>query len=196
MRVCPGSSSALLAILFSLPLAPVDTTEPIKLEIPQLQMNVDPDTAVVISTSEVDQLLVHVGKQPTQVTPGSIYAKLNTDAANMIMTTTTTADGILCKLDLGHREGFRLRKGRNSVEFSFTDLRQRVHYASFLLQTSDADTGMLKGKRPPITPERAGGDKYAVIVGIARYGDTSGGITSLQFADRDAQDFRSFLQSP
>jgi Caspase domain len=196
MRVCQGASYALLTILFSLPLAPVDTTEPIKLEIPQLQMNVDPDTAVVISTSEVDQLLVHVGKQPTQVTPGSIYAKLNTDAANMIMTTTTTADGILCKLDLGHREGFRLHKGRNSVEFSFTDIRQRVHYASFLLQTSDVDTGAPKGKRPPITPERSGGDKYAVIVGIARYADTSGGITSLQFADRDAQDFRTFLQSP
>jgi uncharacterized caspase-like protein len=42
----------------------------------------------------------------------------------------------------------------------------------------------------------AGAAKFAVVVGIARYSDSSGGITSLQFADRDAQDFRDFLLSP
>jgi hypothetical protein len=196
MRFYAGISCALLAITLSLPLSPADNTEPITLEIPQLQMQVDPDGGVMIPSSNVDQLLVHLAKRPSQVTPGSIYAKVNTDAANMIMTTTTMADGILCKLDLGHREGFRLRKGRNSVEVSFTDLMQRVHYASFLLQTQDIDTSAPKGKRPAITPERSSGDKYAVVVGIARYSDPTGGITSLQFADRDAQDFRDFLLSP
>jgi hypothetical protein len=196
MRFYSGTSCALLVITLSLPLSPADNTEPITLEIPQLQMNVDPDGGVMIPSSDVDQLLVHLAKRPSQVTPGSIYAKVNTDAANMIMTTTTMADGILCKLDLGRREGFRLRKGRNSVEVSFTDLMQRVHYASFLLQTQDVDTSAPKGKRPAITPERSAGDKYAVVVGIARYSDPTGGITSLQFADRDAQDFRDFLLSP
>lgn len=196
MRLHSGLSSALLAISLSLPLGPADNTEPITLEIPQLQMQVDPDTGVIIPSPDLDQLLIHVRKRPGQVTPGSIYSKVNTDAANMIMSTTTMADGILCKLDLGHREGFRLRKGRNSVEVSFTDLMQRVHYASFLLQTSDTDTTPPGRKRAPITPERSAGDKYAVVVGIARYSDSSGGITSLQFADRDAQDFRNFLLSP
>jgi uncharacterized caspase-like protein len=195
MRLCSGVAAALFAILL-LPFPAVDTTEPIILEIPQLQVQVDPDGAVVIPSSDVDQLLIHVTKVPTQITPGSIYAKVNTDAANMIMTTTTMADGLLCKLDLGHREGFRLRKGRNSIEVSFTDLRQRVHYASFLLQTSD--TPAPDRKRGSITPDRASAaaDKYAVVVGIARYSDPSGGITSLQFADRDAQEFRDFLLSP
>ena len=194
MRFNSGVSSALLAILLYLPLSPADNTEPITLEIPQLQIQVDPDSGVVIPSADLDQLLIHVSKRPSQVTPGSIYAKVNTDAANMIMTTTTMADGILCKLDLGHREGFRLRKGRNSIEISFTDLMQRVHYASFLLQTSE--TPAPDRKHPSITPDRAAGDKYAVVVGIARYSDSSGGITSLQFSDRDAQEFRDFLLSP
>jgi uncharacterized caspase-like protein len=194
MRFYSGVSSALLAIFLFLPVGAADNSEPITLEIPQLQLQVEPDTAVVIPSSDVDQLLIHVGKRPGQVSPGTIYTKINTDAANMIMTTTTMADGILCKLDLGHREGFRLRKGRNSVEVSFTDLMQRVHYASFLLQTSD--TAAPDRKHVSITPDRAAADKYAVVVGIARYSDSSGGVTSLQFADRDAQEFRDFLLSP
>ena len=187
-------SLALFVILLFLPLTAADNSEPITLEIPQFQLQLEPDGAVVIPSSDVDQLLIHVGKRPGQVSPGTIYTKVNTDAANMIMTTTTMADGILCKLDLGHREGFRLRKGRNSVEVSFTDSMQRVHYASFLLQTSD--TAAPDRKRVSITPDRAAADKYAVVVGIARYSDSSGGITSLQFADRDAQEFRDFLLSP
>jgi hypothetical protein len=195
MRLYSAISTALLATWLFLPLGPADNAELITLEIPQLQMQVDPDSSVVIPSAEVDQLLIHVTKRPSQVAPGTIYVKVNTDAANMIMSTTAMADGILCKLDLGHREGFRLRKGRNSIELSFTDIMQRVHYASFLLQTSDVTP--TDRKRISITPDRAtAGDKYAVVVGIARYSDTSGGITSLQFADRDAQEFRDFLLSP
>jgi Caspase domain len=169
--------------------------EPITLEIPQFQLQVEPDGSSVIPSADVDQLLVHVNKRPTQISPGTIYTKVNTDASNMIMTTTTTGDGILCKLDLGHREGFHLRKGRNSVEVSFTDLIQRVHYASFVLQTSDE--GVPNRIRVSITPDRAAvGTKYAVVVGIAHYSDAAGGVISLQYADRDAQSFRDFLLTP
>jgi hypothetical protein len=195
MRFCAFLSYSFLAVMLLLPARAADNpVEPITLEIPQLQMQVDPEGAVVIPSADVDQLLIHVGKRPGQVNPGSIYTKLNTDASNTIMTTTALADGILCKLDLGHREGFRLRKGRNSVEVSFTDSMQRVHYASFLLQTQD--NAVPDRKKISITPDRPSVAKYAVVVGIARYSDTAGGITSLQFADRDAQDFRDFLLSP
>jgi uncharacterized caspase-like protein len=169
--------------------------EPINLEIPQLQLQVEPEGAVMIPSTDVDQLVIHVGKRPNQVNPGSIYTKLNTDASNMIMTTSAMADGVLCKLDLNHQQGFRLRKGRNSLEVSFTDSMQRVHYASFLIQMQD--TTPSDNKRISIKPDKApSADKYAVIVGIARYADTAGGVTSLQFADRDAQDFQEFLLSP
>ena len=184
----------LLAILFLSPAKAIDNAEPITLEIPQLQLSLGPDSATVISSADIDQLLIHVGKRPGQVSSGSIFTKINTDAANTIMTTTSLSDGILCKLDLAHRAGFRLHNGRNSVEVSFTDSMQRVHYASFLLQTSD--NAAPDRKRPSITPDRASADKYAVVVGISHYSDTAGGLTSLQFADRDAQQFRDFLLSP
>jgi len=195
MRFCAFLSYAFLAVLLLLPAQAADApAEPITLEIPQLQMQLEPESAVVVPSADVDQLLIHVGKRPGQVNPGSIYTKLNTDASNIIMTSTALADGVLCKLDLGHREGFRLRKGRNSVEVSFTDSMQRVHYASFLIQTQD--NAAPDRKKISMTPDRAPADKYAVVVGIARYSDTANGITSLQFADRDAQDFRDFLLSP
>ncbi len=168
--------------------------EPITLEIPQLQLQVEPEGAVLVPNTDVDQLVIHVGKRPNQVNPGSIYTKLNTDASNMIMTTSAMADGVLCKLDLNHQQGFRLRKGRNSFEVSFTDSMQRVHYAAFLIQTQDSAPS--DNKRISIKPDKVpAADKYAVIVGIARYADTAGGITSLQFADRDAKDFQEFLLS-
>jgi len=189
-------SIAAISIAVLLPGNAADTgAEPITLEIPQLQLQVEPEGAVIIPSTDVDQLVIHVGKRPNQVNPGSIYTKLNTDASNMIMTTSAMADGVLCKLDLNHQQGFRLRKGRNSFEVSFTDSMQRVHYASFLIQTQD--TTPSDNKRISIKPDKApSADKYAVIVGIARYADTAGGVTSLQFADRDAKDFQEFLLSP
>jgi hypothetical protein len=185
---------ALFAILLLVPVFAADNSEPITLEIPQLQLQLEPDSAAVIASADLDQLLIHVGKRPSQVSSGTIFTKINTEAANTIMTTTSMTDGILCKLDLGHRAGFQLHAGRNSVEVSFTDSMQRIHYASFLLQTSDNPRGTRP--RPSAAPELASADKYAVIVGISHYSDSAGGLTSLQFADRDAQQFRDFLFSP
>jgi uncharacterized caspase-like protein len=194
IRSYAGVLSALFAILLLLPAFAADNSEPITLEIPQLQLQLEPDSAAVIASADLDQLLIHVGKRPSQLSSGTIFTKINTESANTIMTTTSMTDGILCKLDLGHRAGFQLHPGRNSVEVSFTDSMQRIHYASFLLQTSDSPRGTRP--RPSAAPERASADKYAVIVGISHYSDSAGGLTSLQFADRDAQQFRDFLFSP
>jgi uncharacterized caspase-like protein len=196
-RIGAALSLTLLSVALLFPATAADITEPITLEIPQMQLQLEPNSAAVITSTNFDELLIHVAKSPTQVSPGTLYAKINTQAANMIMTTTTMSDGILCKLDLSHHDGFRLQPGRNSIEISFSDLMKRVHYASFLLQSSDTTTTRNQ-KRASITPDRpvAGADKFAVVVGIARYSDTAGGVTSLQFADRDAQDFRDFLLSP
>jgi hypothetical protein len=194
LGACFLLTSLCVALLF--PATAADIAEPITLEIPQMQLQLEPNSAAVIASTDFDQILIHVTKSPTQLTPGSLYAKINTQAANMIMTTTTMSDGILGKLDLTHHEGFHLQPGRNSIEVSFTDLMKRVHYASFLLQTEDKS--IANRKRISITPDRpvAGADKFAVVVGIARYSDTASGLTNLQFADRDAQDFRDFLLSP
>jgi uncharacterized caspase-like protein len=109
------------------------------------------------------------------------------------MTTTSTTDGILCKFDLGHRAGFRIHPGRNSVEVSFTDQMERVHYASFLLQTAEKTPAKV---RVNITPDRAAAEKFAVVVGISRYANASSGFSNLKYADQDAQSVRDFLLSP
>jgi hypothetical protein len=197
MRICAVFLVVLASVALLFPATAADIIEPITLEVPQIQLQLEPDTAAVIASTDFDQVLIHVAKSPSQISPGTVYAKINTQAANTIMSTTSMSDGILCKLDLAHHDGFRLHPGRNSIEVSFTDLRQRIHYASFLLQTSEATTAR-DTKRAAIVPDRpvTGADKFAVVVGIARYSDTTGGLTNLQFADRDAQDFRDFLLSP
>ncbi len=192
-RLHPGLLIALLAILVLLPASAADITEPITLEIPQLQLQLEPNSAAVISSPDFDQVLIHIAKRPGQVDYGTIFSKINTESANIVMTTTSTADGILCKFDLGHRAGFHLHPGRNSIEISFNDQMERVHYASFLLQAAEKAPARPKVN---ITPDRAAAEKFAVVVGISRYANSSSGFSNLKYADRDAQAVRDFLLSP
>jgi uncharacterized caspase-like protein len=186
----------LLGILVFLPATAADINEPITLEIPQLQLLLDPNSSNVIASPDFDQVLVHIARHSGQVNYGSIYSRVNTESANIVMTTTSTADGILCKLDLGHRAGFRLHPGRNSIEVSYNDQMERVHYASFLL---DAPLPVAKrgipAPRPAITPDRAAAEKFAVIVGVSHYANSGTGFSNLKYADQDATSFRDFLLS-
>ena len=193
---------ALAGILVFLPATAADINEPITLEIPQLQLLLDPNSANEIASPDFDQVLVHIARHSGQVNYGSIYTRVNTESANIVMTTTSTTDGILCKLDLGHRAGFRLHPGRNSIEVSYNDQMERVHYASFLLE---APLPVMPAGRPgsrgvapqhPITPDRAAAEKFAVIVGVSHYANSGIGFSNLKFADQDAKSFRDFLLSP
>jgi len=190
---------ALAGILVFLPATAADINEPITLEIPQLQLLLDPNSASQIASPDFDQVLVHIARQ---VNYGSIYTRVNTESANIVMTTTSTTDGILCKLDLGHRAGFRLHSGRNSIEVFYNDQMERVHYASFLLvapqPVGPAGRPGNRGIAPqhPITPDRAAAEKFAVIVGVSHYANSGVGFSNLKFADQDAKSFRDFLLSP
>jgi hypothetical protein len=108
------------------------------------------------------------------------------------MTTSATETGIACDLDLTRRQGFRLKIGRNSVEIAVQDRRGRVRYASFLLEQSvqAADT------RNSLPVLAASGERYALVVGVARYRTAAAGLKNLAFADRDAAALRDFLTSP
>jgi uncharacterized caspase-like protein len=202
LRLYSASFLALLAILILLPASAADITEPIILEIPQLQMQMEPNSAAVISSPDFDQVLIHINRRPGQVNYGTIFSKVNTESANIVMTTTSTADGILCKLDLVHRAGFRIHPGRNSIEVSFSDQMERVHYASFLLEATPpgkpGSRGVIANPTPraPILPERAAAEKFAVVVGISRYANASTDFSNLKYADEDAKSVRDFLLSP
>jgi uncharacterized caspase-like protein len=199
-RLYLGSFLALLAFLIFLPASAADFAEPITLEIPQLQLQLEPNSAAVIATPDFDQVLIHIARHPGQVNYGTIYSKINTESANIVMTTTSTTDGILCKFDLGHRAGFRMHPGRNSIELSFNDQMERVHYASFLLEAAPpAGKPGTRGTvtpHAPITPDRASAEKFAVIVGVSHYANSGEGFSNLKFADQDARSVRDFLMSP
>jgi uncharacterized caspase-like protein len=185
--------AAVLAALAFLPANADDGSEPIVLQIPQLEFNLDANLAATIETPNFDAMAIRISRNPQQVSYGSIYSKINTESANIVMTVTSDADGILCKFDLGHRAGFRMHPGRNSVELEYKDGMERVHYASFILQTEEKP---VVTRHASITPERAAAAKFAVVIGIAQYQNSGNGLANLQFADRDAKDFRDFLLSP
>jgi len=186
----------LLGILVFLPATASDFNEPITLEIPQLQLLLDPNSATTIASPDFDQVLVHIARHAGQVNYGSIYSKVNTESANIVMTTTSTEDGILCKLDLAHRAGFRIHPGRNSIEVSYNDRMERVHYASFLLEVPEpVEKRGIPAPRRPITPDRPAAEKFAVIVGVSHYANSGAGFSNLKYADQDALAFRDFLLS-
>jgi len=164
-------------------------------------MQMEPNSAAIISSPDFDQVLIHINRRPGQVNYGTIFSKVNTESANIVMTTTSTTDGILCKLDLVHRAGFRIHPGRNSIEVSYSDQMERVHYASFLLEAASpggkpGSRGMTVTPRAPILPERAAAEKFAVVVGISHYANASSDFSNLRYADEDAKSMRDFLLSP
>lgn len=188
--------SILLAVFLcvvTLDTAPAESPADVWLEIPELQFKLDGNGAALLTSISVDSFSVHINKQPGQINYGSITAKINTESANIVMTTLSTASGVVCHFDLNRQGGFRLHPGRNSVEIAYLDRWQRLHYASFLLQATDNPGGMPQPKK---RPESLTAEKYAVIVGVARYQNAGRGLSSLRFADRDAESLRDFLLSP
>jgi uncharacterized caspase-like protein len=166
------------------------------LQIPEQSATVRPNGSLALSSPKISFLQIRIYTASTgHVSYGSIHVKINTEAANPLMTLTGTAEGILCNLDLNRRGGFEIGPGRNSVEIEFADHRQRIHYASYLLILPDANE--LQARLPPSQPPtRLTGDKYAVVIGISKYQRGGSGLNNLRYADRDAQDFLKFLKSP
>ena len=201
------SMVAILAILFVLqqerrvpspaPVPPAkeasSASSTFALEIPAVGLQMEGDTAASIPHTDFDRFRIRIRRQPTQVTYGNIFAKVNTESANIVMTTSSTADGIVCDFDLTRRAGFRFQPGRNSVEIEIKDRSMRRFYSSFLVQTAAAGQDSLVASTGAV--ESVGGQKYAVIVGVSRYEHAAEGIPDLRFADRDAAAFRDFLTS-
>jgi hypothetical protein len=139
-------------------------------------------------------LRIVIPHQPTEMSYGSIFAKVNAESANVILQVKSTQEGIVCELDLARRGGFRLHPGRNSVEIAFFDGRHRLRYASFLLETLRQEPDSALPRYGP--PDPPHGRIYGVVVGIAKYRSAGPGLPNPKFADRDAQDFYDFLISP
>src|SRR5215471_16895162 len=162
------------------------------LEIPELQIQVGPDDSKVLSSDRISYFQIHIPGRG--INSGTVHARINAESANMIMTMTGTADGILCNFDLKRRGGFEIKPGRNSVEIEYTDHYLRVHYASYLLIVpGEAAEAVIPRRTRPLA---SAGTTYAVVVGISKYLHAGAGLQNLKYADRDAQAFLDFLKSP
>lgn len=188
---------AFLALVGAMLLSPFGMPEPAEslftLEIPEMNLVLVGDSGGQIPEAEFHTFRIVIRKAPQQIDYGSVVSKINTESANIIMQVSGVGANVVCTFDMTMHAGFRLQPGRNSVEVVVRDIRKRVFYASFLLT--------IGGKGRPVVaaaggqPENLrGAEKYAVVVGVARYKDPA--IPSLRFADRDASGIRDFLLSP
>jgi hypothetical protein len=177
-----------------------DTSVPSEmwLEIPEMNGRVEANGFAELQAlpqNGLSSLRLHLSaKQSGDISYGAVHTKINTEAADSVTTKRSTSDGVLCDFDLRHwGGGFNLQPGRNSVEVYYSDRYQRIHYASFLMQFGgQTSTPAQRAKTGP--PERAPGEKYAVIIGISKYSDSK--IPQLKYARTDAESIVAFLKSP
>jgi hypothetical protein len=165
------------------------------LEIPSQHLRVEANQAAVLAPESIPLLLVHLGRQPQDVAYGRVTTRLNAEVANIVSTQRAAEEGIICSLDLTRNSAFALRPGRNSVEVTYKDHWNSIHYTSFvlqLLQKQDASqsrrfVGHSGG--PPF----AGRRRFAVVVGVAKYKFGGSGLQNLPYADSDAGTLNNFL---
>ncbi len=150
----------------------------------------------------MQQLVLHIPRGGSRINYGMIHTKVNTEAADVAMKSSTVAEGLELHIDLTAAGGFPLKPGRNSVELDYEDQFGRAKYYNFLVdfQSPGADP---RGSRGIVTepatsqrPTRGTGKLMAVVIGISRYQDNTNGIPNLRFADQDASAFADYLKSP
>ena len=168
-----------------------DAASVFSLEIPSTDFRLQGNGSALLPAGDPARLRINIGLQPAQGGYGNINVRINTESAAVIMTTSATATGVNCDLNLTQRQGFRLRPGRNSVEIAVQDPRGRLWYASFLLEMS-AQSPEPVALPPAVAPT---GERYGLVLGISEYRPGSG-INNLRAADRDAAAVRDFLISP
>jgi hypothetical protein len=129
-----------------------------ELEISETNARVSENRTVELPHSFVTRLQLHVLRTPQQINYGSIDVKINGESANIIMTSRSEPNGVLCDLDLTLRAGFRLQPGRNSVEASARDPYGRRAYAAFFIDIrSEGNSGT------PLRTETAHPDPTAPV---------------------------------
>lgn len=197
MRRVPILATTIAALSMVLPSATPDNVRlkpgELWLEFPDLHIKVEPNSSAMLPQESARRMELHISNAAGQIGYGTIHTKINTEAANIVMTLTGTSDGMLGSFDLEKHAGFTFTPGRNSVEVEYKDAYERVHYASFLLQVGGAGAVPRQLSGPPASVK---GELYAVVIGISKYQNSGAGITDLKYARRDAEDFLDFVKSP
>jgi len=181
--------------------APAPSNEP-WLELPQASQRVEVDSTIALDQppGSIQHLVLHIPAGGSRINYGSIHTKVNTEATDVAMKSTSGLDGIVLNVDLTGAGGFPMLPGRNSVELEYQDQFGRPKYYNFLLDFSRLSGPGGRGFEtiaPTAHAEKRVGRLFAVVIGISHY--AKGGseqINDLQYADRDAKSMFDFLKSP
>jgi hypothetical protein len=184
----------LLLMQLSQVFAQLKSAASVWLEVPDLQVRVEENGAQFLpATAHVGYVRVHLSRQPQDVSYGSVTTRLNAEVANIVTTQRSTSEGIVCDVDLTRNPMLALHPGRNSLEITFRDRWNQSHYAAFLLELP---SGKHYAPSRPDLHLAAGGQRYAIVVGVAHYKFAGSGLQNLAYADSDAAAFRDFLLLP
>lgn len=164
------------------------------LEVPEQHVHVNADDSAVLQSANVPTLVLHVGRQPSDVSYARISTRINAEIANIVSTQSAGTDGILCRFDLTRNPELSLKPGRNSVEVVFRDRWNEVHYASFLLQLPGGRGEATRRAATP-GPIQSPSNRYALVIGVSKYKFDGRGIRNLPYADSDAARMRDALLS-
>jgi hypothetical protein len=168
-----------------------ETRKNVWLEIPSQNLRVEANGAAMLMPGTVPLLNIHLGRQPQDVSYAKVTTRLNAEVANVVSTQRAAEEGIICSLDLERNPSFALRPGRNSVEVTYKDRWNAVHYTSFMLQTPTE--GPRSRRKRSYERPFAGGRRFVLVIGVAKYKFGGSGLENLPYADSDADAFQKFL---
>ena len=83
------------------------------------------------------------------------------------------------------------------MELSYRDRWNAIHYSSFILQMPAPKAGAATRKASaPAAAPYSGPNRYALIIGVAKYKFAGHGIQNLPYADSDAAAFHDYMLLP
>jgi hypothetical protein len=193
--------AGMTVLLWTAPLSPGQgsAAAPVfALSIPELGMEVGENSTAALPHRFLNELQIHIGRNPQELPYGQIFVRINGEAANIIMSSQAEGQGILLTLNLNLRPGFVLLPGRNSVETWARNIYGRFFYASFLLDVEDEPASVREirvealsgrpGARPPVVRlvEPLGPVEDVDEVRLAGYVEGASGPVNLRVDGRDA----------
>lgn len=108
-----------------------------ELELPEFQNPPSSQAEIVISSSNVGQVLVHILRPAADdIDYGAIRTSVNGQAASPISEVVTGVRGKIVKIDLRRLPGYEFVNGRNTVEIWAQNRRGRMYYSSFVIRTA------------------------------------------------------------
>jgi hypothetical protein len=195
-RVCTARM-ACVAVLLALPATLAHAEKGVAwLEIPAQQVRLEANQAAVLKADRIPFLLVHLNRQTDEVAYARVNTRVNAETANIVTTQRTMQDGIVCSIDLLQNPMLALHAGRNSVEVSYKDRWNAVHYSSFILQLPSEKPRLAQRASGHAGPPYVGAHRYALVVGVASYKFAGRGVQNLPYADADAAAFHDFMLQP